>query len=403
MVKRFAYSTKGNVALAAALVAVPLLLAAGLSVDLARMSNIRTKLQAALDAASMQIAVSVSSGLSDENLESFGNKTMLANLDGHIANSAKPPALRYYGISTQPDGSQILSTTADFDYRLQIIGAFLPGEKTRQISVQAKIRSRAGDPACVYALNRSAARAINVSGSTKITMDGCIIASNSSDNQSIYVGGSGKIQADCAQAAGRIAATNGMSVKCPSPRENAWALADPFKDIPEPARPMALAPNPKKNDSVVNPGRYLNLSLDGIKTMAPGVYYVEGTLDIKGTIGGSGVTFFMKNGDINVNGNASLNLNAATTGTYAGMLFMAARDNTNPMKFNGSGATELNGFIYSAKGLVEYSGNNSTVSTCLRIVADTITLTGSTTMKSDCSATLGGRAALTSGPLYFSM
>lgn len=403
MVTKFVSSTKGNFSLVAALVAIPLLLAVGLSVDFANMSDTRAKLQAALDAASMQIAVSASSGLSDAGLEAFGNRAMLANLDPPIANSTMPPALHYYGISTQLDGSQILSTAADFDYRLQIIGAFLPGEKTRQISVRAKIRSRAGDPACVYALNRTAARAINVSGSTKIAMDGCIIASNSSDDESIYVGGSGNIQADCAQAAGRITATNGMSLKCPSPRENAWVLEDPFKNIPAPAPPMSLIPNPKKNDSVVNPGRYSNLSLDGTKTLLPGVYYVEGTLDIKGTISGSGVMFFMKNGGISVNGNASLMLNAATAGPFAGMLFMAARDNTFPMKFNGNGATELNGFIYSAKGPVDYSGNNSTVSTCLRIVADTITLTGSTTMKSDCSATLGGRVALTSGPLYFAM
>jgi hypothetical protein len=163
----------------------------------------------------------------------------------------------------------------------------------------------------------------------------------------------------------------------------------------------------------MNPGRYYNLILDGTKKMNPGVYYIEGDLTIHGDITGSGVFIYMADGTLIVNGDASLSLQAPTKedianypslglDAYGGMLFMNARDNYNPMSFNGTGDTQLDGYIYSANGQVIYSGDNGTTSTCLRIVADTIDLTGNTHMKSDCDFALADRVASTSGDFYYS-
>jgi Flp pilus assembly protein TadG len=414
MLMNFFRSREGNFTLISGLVAVPLFLAVGMAVDYSNMSRVRTDLQQALDAASMQIAFEATSGKTDAELEAFGDEAMLANLDSNVANAATPPQLHYYGIVTDSDGSQSLSTSADYQYQLMIIGAVLPGSSTRTISVRSKIKSAAGDPACVYALNHTAARAVEVSGGAKISMDGCVIASNSNDDESIYAGGSSNIHADCAQAVGQINTGTSMTVDCDSMRENAWTLDDPFDDIPAPSRPMALSKNPKNKDTTMAPGRYQDVTLDGTKTLSPGVYYIEGSLTIHGDITGSGVFIYMANGALTVNGNASLNLQAPTEDdikkyptlgldNYAGMLFMNGRTNTNTMSFNGTGSTNLDGFVYSPAGDVDYSGNNGTTSTCLRIVADTIKLTGSTNMKSDCSLALGGREADTSGPFYFSL
>jgi len=415
MLRKFLHSRNGNFALTSAIAAIPLFLSVGMAVDYANMSRTRTDLQQALDAASMQIAFETASGKTDAELEAFGQQAMLANLDTSVATSDSPPQLHYYGIVTESDGSQVLSTAADYQYPLVIMGAFLPANSsTRTIAVKTKIKSAAGDPACVYALNHAAQRAVNVAGGANISMDGCVIASNSKDNESIYAGGSSNIHADCAQAVGQISTGTNMTVDCKSMRENAWTLDDPFEDIPAPSRPMALTSAPKKKDKTMDPGRYQNLTLDGTLKMNPGVYYIEGSLTIHGDISGSGVFIYMANGALTVNGNASLNLQAPTASdiknypslgldNYAGMLFMSAATNTNPMSFNGTGTTNLDGFIYSHAGEVDYSGNNGTTSTCLRIVADTIKLTGSTKMKSDCSLALGGREARTSGPFYFSM
>lgn len=395
----------GNVAMIAGIMIIPIMLSVGLAVDFANMSRIRGHIQSALDVAAMQIALSASSGMTDAELETFGNQVMLANLDTSIASSSSPPVLHYYGITEESDGSQTLSADADYDYNLLIMrSALTGGSDTKPIHVETEIKSEKGDPACVYALSSYASRAINVSGSTSVNMDGCVVASNSRDDESIYVGGSADMHADCAQAAGTINATAGFTVDCDYMHENAWVSPDPFADVPEPVAP-ALMTNPSNSDTTVDPGRYSNLTLDGTKTLSPGVYYIEGSLTIKGDITGSGVFFFMKDGGLTVNASASLHLDSSTDpdDPYHGLLFMNARDNSNVMKFNGNGETELNGYIYSLSGEVIYAGNNSTTSTCLRIAADTINITGNTDMKADCTAALAGREAMTTGPLYYSM
>ncbi len=404
MLRKFLHDRRGNMVMAAGIMTIPLILAVGSAVDLTNMSRVRSELQSALDAASMQIAFYASSGMTNDELQAFGNQVLLANLGSSIATSASPPILYYHGLITEADGSQSMATSLTYSYKTLIMGAVAAkhgGSSGKTMSLGATVRARVGDPACVYALSGTASRAINVTGSTTITIDGCVVASNSTDPESLYVGGSASIHADCAQAAGGINATSGLTTDCTSNRENAWIAPDPFKDLPEPSAP-ALMTNPAKSDPTVAPGRYSNLSLDGTKTLDPGLYYIEGSLTIKGTITGSGVYFYMKNGGISVNATASIILDAPTSGTYAGMLFMSAPGNTSDMKFNGNGATELNGFIYSPSGHVEYSGNNSTASTCLRIVADTVKMTGNSDMKSDCTAELGGREALVAGPTYFS-
>lgn len=404
LIRKVMNCRKGNMSVMASILAVPLLISVGTVIDYGNMVRIQSQMQSALDAASMQIAKNVTSGMTDAELETFGNQVFLANLDSHLSGDANPPTLTYGGFSTDSDGTEYITADATYDYTLAIIGSVNPlSSLTMKIAVKAKVSSASGDPACVYALSNSAARALEVGGGSDINMSGCVVASDSNASDSIYVGGTSTISADCAKAVGQIDATSGLSVSCDSVRENAWNSPDPFSDIPEPSRPMALSSNPKNTDTTVSPGRYSDLKLDGTKTLEPGTYYIEGSLTIHGDISGTGVFIYMADGDLTINGNASLDLSAPTSGTYAGMLFMSARDNTNPMTFNGSGAAKLDGFIYSAKGDVTYSGSNTTDSTCLRIVADTIKMSGNANMKSDCSTELGGREAKTSGDLYFSL
>ena len=384
---------------------VPLMLAVGLAVDAGNMNRVRGHVQASLDAATMEIAVNVSSGLTDAELQVLGDDFLKANLrELDYGDVTDLPSLRYLGMVTDESGVQHLTAESDHLYSNLVPRNFgkQEGLSSSTLHFRSEISARTGDTACVYALNHSAHRAVDAAGSTSVTMDGCVIASNSSAADSIYVGGSATVAADCLQSSGGIDATGGLVTDCAKNRENAWRVPDAFAKLIEPVAPIPLS-NPAKQDLTVQPGRYSNLTLDGTKTLQPGLYYIEGSLSIKGTVSGTGVTIFMHNGGISVNGSASLSLSAPTTGDYAGMLFWSSRSNTSSHTFNGNGATDLNGFLYFPKGAVAYSGNNATTSTCMRIVADTITLTGSSTLKSDCSAELGGREAKIAGPLYYSL
>lgn len=383
------------------LLLVPILLAGGLALDTTNMNRMQTDIEAALDAAAMQIAVNLNSGLDHAGLEALGTEYFHSNLG-----SADPAAssFDFLGVTVDPDGSQSLSASASYNYDVLVPRSLGNDAESSEVDLSfvTGIRSRSGDLACVYALNHAAPRAIDASGSTSIIMDGCVLASNSNAADSIYVGGSADISADCIQSSGGIDATDGLTVDCEQIRLNAWRLPDPFRELIEPVPPPNWPDSPKKADLTVGPGRYSNLTLDGTKELDPGLYYIEGSLTIKGDISGTGVTIFMADGGITVNGDASLSLTApAAPDPYAGMLFMSARSNTSAHKFNGNGATDLNGVLYFPSSPVTYTGNNATTTTCMRIVADTIVMTGSSNIRSDCSEELGGREARVSGPLYY--
>ena len=66
------------------------------------------------------------------------------------------------------------------------------------LAVTARVSSSKGDGACVYALNHTAPRALEVAGNTTVVVDGCVLASNSKAADAVYVGGSASIHADVA-------------------------------------------------------------------------------------------------------------------------------------------------------------------------------------------------------------
>jgi len=400
----FVGADRGNVAVATAVLALPFMAAIGLSVDFSNMNRTKSDLQAALDAAAMAIAIKVPSGLSDIELETLGNSHFAAHADMRLIQQGHIPQFRFHGLVTDDDGMQHVTSSLKFPYRTFFADAAEFVAKAdmgvRQFSLVSRISVRTGDTACVYALSRTAPRAVEAAGNTSIIMDGCVVASNSAAEDAIYVGGSATLSADCLQSSGGIDATAGLSLDCASSRQNAWPLPDPFAHLREPMPPILLS-EPKKSDTIVPSGRYWNLTLDGTKTLEPGIYYIDNDLDIKGTVTGEGVVFYIKNGSVTVNGDASLSLTAPTTGEYAGMLFISDAFNTSSHTFNGNGATDLNGYLYFPKGDLTYIGNNATSSNCLRIVANTVEMSGSSTLRSDCSAELGGREAKVSGPLHY--
>jgi hypothetical protein len=89
-----------------------------------------------------------------------------------------------------------------------------------------------------------------------------------------------------------------------------------------------------------------------------------------------------------MNGNATVQLAAPTTGTYSGILFFGDRNNsgTSVNKFNGTASSKLTGDIYFKSQAVQYLGNFSGLDGCTRIIANTIEWSGNTTINQNCSA-----------------
>jgi hypothetical protein len=402
MLRCFLANSSGQFGMAVTLMLVPLVVGVGLAVDYGNMTRERSRLQSALDAATIEMATNVMKDLNEVELAKRGLHVLRANLPIASQTDVDSVELISHGLAQHADGRMHLSAEARLDYRHMIPRPYFMSEpEATTLNVQSRVTAATGDLACVYALNHTAARAFQAGGNTTVEMEGCVIASNSSAADAVYVGGNGELAVECIQSSGGIDAGSGLTTRCATNREYAWRSPDPFEKLAEPLPPI-LRSNPKNRDTELEPGRYSNLRLQNDIHLKPGLYYIEGSLTIQGAVTGSGVTFFMKDGDIRTNGSAALSISAPATGEYAGMLFWSAPDNTSAHSFNGNGATDLDGVLYFPRGNLTFNGNHGTQATCLRIVADTVMMTGSSRMKSDCTAELGGREARIAGQLYLS-
>jgi hypothetical protein len=99
--------------------------------------------------------------------------------------------------------------------------------------------------------------------------------------------------------------------------------------------------------------------------MQPGLYYVDGSVQIDGAsrVQGNGVTFYVASGSVTIGGSGQATLAAPDTGTYTGLVFFMARGNTSNFIVNGGASLSMTGTIYAPDARIESSGsgNNKTV------------------------------------------
>jgi hypothetical protein len=194
----------------------------------------------------------------------------------------------------------------------------------------------------------------------------------------------------CAMSVGNFNVDSGLHLTdCATTTPNAAVVPDPYKNLPAPTIPNNCT---NGNQTAMSPGKYCNgLSINGTKTMAPGVYVISGgTLKINANanISGSGVMFYLTGGaTVQMNGNATVNLSAATSGPYAGVLWFGDRTQAYAVQqINGNSTSSMTGAIYFPSQEVDFQGNFSGANGCMQIVADTINYTGNSTFSTDCTA-----------------
>jgi Flp pilus assembly protein TadG len=266
---------------------------------------------------------------------------------------------------------------------------------------------------CVLALNSSASPAVNVSGSNQLNLVKCNLYSNSSASPSLNVSGSASVSANQVGVVGglsgasNITATNGI-------RTHIAAVPDPYANVSPPLEPSctnakttvnangkttSLSPGCYRGDITVNAGATLNLS--------PGVYYLDGAnLSVAGnaTITGSGVTLVFTGsgsnwGTASIGSNATIDLTAPTTGSTKGIVMYGDRNMPAGTAFNltGGGTQNFGGAIYLPKASLNFGGGNGTSTSCTKIIADTLTFSGTSNLQVNCSAlgtaTIGAQTA----------
>jgi hypothetical protein len=383
--RRLGFADDGNVAVIFALVSPILIGAAAFAVETSYWYYKDLQLQAAADAAAYAAAIDQRAGRT--RAEVAAAATAQASSNGFDAGHGT------ITVNTPPTSgaNQVASAVEvvlDQHENRLFTGIFTAKPVTAR--ARAVARYQTASNACVLALSASASQAAWFAGSSNLTLNGCSVMSNSVATDAVKVQGSARLSTDCVISAGGVVAGSGLTMRsCSSAMTQQAQVADPFASVPAPSTSGACQ---NGAGAALTPGKYCaGLSLSGDVALAPGVYVISGgslKINANANVTGTGVTFYLTNGArLQFNGNATMNLSAPTSGTYAGMLFFGDRtDQGGSNTLNGTANSKMTGAVYFAKQQVQYLGNFSGVNGCTQVVADTVQWSGNTTVAVDCAA-----------------
>lgn len=272
------------------------------------------------------------------------------------------------------------------------------------ITSESTVLVQNGRPACVLALAPSAPQAINVQGSTDVTLTGCDIAANSIASNAVSQGGNGGLEADCISTVGGVSIDKQENVTlndCADPIEHAAVTADPYRYRPTPDISALSCQSPNefgKNNGTPQTGKmYCNganvnqtVTAQVVDASQPWIVLNGGSwkFNANSTFTANGVTLYLTNGaDIDINGGATFNLKAPTSGSYAGLAIFIDRNDTSDHKINGGANFSLVGAVYGAKSDIEFTGNSagSGPGECTQVIGYTVTFIGNSDFDTDCS------------------
>jgi Flp pilus assembly protein TadG len=394
--------TSGNALILTSLALPALIGAAGLTMDTVQWNLVQRQLQRQADSAALAGAFARAQG---------SNPTIAAtssiDRDALVVLSAAPI------IENAP-------TAGDFAGDTNAVRVILESSKTLPFSnvflgravdlrVEATAASVTNGTYCVISLESTTATGITMQGSASVDM-GCGLSTNSRGVPAVTAGGSSTVVASHVSAVGGLRATANYTagtVLLPY----SVAQPDPFGALPAPVVPnpcnenLRVQPN-RPVENVTNPGTrcFRNMDLNGAVNFAPGIYIIDGSVSIgaQAVVNGTGVTFILTSstptnansfGSLSMNGGATVDLSATTTGTYAGVLFYQDRRApaaTNTV--NGGSTSKLQGAFYFPSQDLNFNGNSGMATDCVQLVSRRVTFTGNNSIVNECPADSGAGA-----------
>jgi hypothetical protein len=242
-------------------------------------------------------------------------------------------------------------------------GNFLTSSNTVTITVQQ----------ADLVLDPTASGALTVSGNGNITVPGMIVV-DSSSKTALQASGNASLKASAIQVVGQVQ-KSGNATLSPTPVTGAAGVPDPLSGLTGPSSTnltnygaASIGGNTVKT---LNPGIYSQISISGNAkvTLNAGIYLIEGggfAMSGNASLSGQGILIYNTSsnypsasgayGGISLSGNGSINLTAAATGTYAGLVIVQPSANTRALSLSGN-ATGLIGTLYAPSAQLILSGN----------------------------------------------
>jgi hypothetical protein len=366
------------------------------AIDVVNLNKKSAELQNSLDAAALSIGTVYYSGMSQADLENLGRTVFSGNM---LTAEGVPSEFDYEDTEVSPlvasaesDGPDNYITVGSELTMAPLVGWSFEWRVART----SVVRVQPGQPACVLALNKSAASSIKIQGSTQVDMEGCVIAANSNSDSAVTRDGSSSVSAECVFTSGRTSGLSGSEtdLECPAPLEKQYPSDDPLAGV-VPPNYTSCRSVPGGKTKTLSPGTYCNKNISGEVTLEPGIYIMRGgqvNLGGNGFLKGVGVTIFlMEDAEFTINGNEVVQLSPPDAGPYAGISIYQETSNDNTLSINGTSGSFVDGFIYAPGAHVFYAGNAGATADgeCLRIVGSTIEFTGNSRYAANCEGMLG--------------
>lgn len=403
-VRRLQESRQGNIATLTALMMPVLIGSAGLASDTIQWTLTKRMMQRAADSGAIAGAyqLSQSSSLSAVRTAATGDINRNGGFPMTITPVINSPATSGSFRSATEAVEVILAT----DLRLPFTGLVMRGPM--RISARAVAEVVGNGDYCVLALETTDTSGIPIGGNAQVNL-GCGMMSNAPSSSSIIANGSSYVTASPVAAVGNVPPGNYApgTVR----QEYALPLRDPYRNLPNPPNfatsntNINVGPQGNRNlNSNFTTGTVLNnVSIQGRATFGPGIYYITGGLSFgsQANVTANGAVFIMtatnaasNTGNIagvDMQGGATINMTAPTTGTYAGILFYQDRRATNSSTniINGNSTSVLQGALYFPRQELQMNGNSGMNTRCIQIVARRVDWRGNNNIENVCPANSG--------------
>jgi len=367
----FCRAREGNLAVIFALAALPVIGAIGAAVDFSKVSDVRSQMQNALDAA-------VLAGVTQASASQVSTATAVFRGDFEAK----------YGTSSTPSFTQnadgTLSGTASTSVSMSFLSALqVPPFALTVNSTATPGRQATVSPAasvCILLLNQ-AKQGLLVNSGVVLNAPTCEVHVASTSNPAAMFNSTLGVKTICIK--GSTVTKNGGVT--PPTVTNCATVSDPFASrMPAVTVGSCDFNNQTYNGSTtLNPGTYCgwtNFNGSGTLTLNPGLYIIKSggmTFNSGWTVNGTGVTFYLvdQNATLTFNGNVNANLSAPTSGTYANILMFepSGLSNTN-LPINGTSGSSFTGLMYLPSRDVTINSVSNVTSAKVTMVFSTLIL-----------------------------
>ena len=403
--RRFLRCASGNILVIAG-ASMPLIIGAGgLAVDTVQWTEWKRELQREADSASLAGAYALA-----QTKSVSASATADLSRTGQITLSTTPTIESPPSTGSYAGNNTAVRVALQTRRALPFTSMFLSAAPT--IGAQATAAVISNGRYCMQALNPSANVGITLQGNATVNL-GCGMETNSTGSNAVYAGGSASVTATPIAAVGGLSpSSNYVSPTTLLPYT--IPQSDPYASLPTPTASNftscnnKLSVGPNSSVSGVTPGCYRGMDIKGTVALNPGVYYIDGdslTIGSQATLTGTGVTIILTSSTAattpssiataSINGGATINLTAPTSGTYNGVLFYQDRravdtGGSNANQINGNASSTLQGAFYFPHQQITFNGTAGMTTNCVQIVAWNITFTGNSTINNQCPGGPGG-------------